>query len=142
MRHEQEAKVGPTRARFPHIWMVPIQIGDRACNLRRPVLRRHEVAFFLECPENEVRNMQRRGERLRARGLNDEEIVARGALPVSKAGRAWGVRPQSLALQERVASRPLALEMLRSLVSGCLRVPKAAESDQLPPALIERSNRL
>lgn len=75
-------------------------------------------------------------------GLSDEVIVATGALPISFAGRAWGVRPQILAMHPRVAARPLALSLLQAIVEGRFRAPKAASPAEYPPSLMSRMHRI
>lgn len=117
--------------------MARILIGTRSCEIHRATLRRHEAAFILQLSEAEVRNLQRRGERLRAQGFVDEEIIREGALPVAMIGRGWGVSPSLLAKHHRVRERPLALELLGDLMEGKCRAPRALASNEAPPALLE-----
>ena len=114
--------------------MASIALGRASCQLLRPVLRRHEVAFVAQLTEKDVRNLFRRGERLQERGVSVDDIVRLGALPVSMAGSARGASPAAVAAHPRVADSPLALAMLRALVSGRLRAPRAEAPDQLPAA--------
>jgi len=121
---------------------MPIEIAGQECPVRRPALRCYEAAFLLQEPVAVTRNRLRRGERLQARRVSDEEIVARGALPVSSVARGRGVRPTILAKHERVAGNPMAIELLRSLVAGQFRAPNAASIDKQPPPLDSRLHRL
>ena len=101
----------------------------------RPALSQHEAAFAMRVSQDQVSNMLDRGQRLRARGVADEEIVARGALPVSMLGSRRGVSPSMLALTPRVAQDPLALRAVGLFMEGRLRAPRAATTSQLPPDL-------
>jgi hypothetical protein len=121
---------------------MPIEIAGQPCLVRHPILSLHEAAFLLQEPEVGTRNRFRRGERLSARGLSDEEVVETGALPNCGAGRSRAVRPAILARHPKVAGNPMAIELLRALVSGRFRAPKATSAKALPPALDRRIHRL
>lgn len=107
--------------------------------MRHPVFSQREAAFVLECSEAEVRNMQRRGERMQAKGLTDEEVVDRGALPVCETGdRRRGARPLMLARHHRVRDNKLREAALRAIASGRMRAPRAAKPSEAPPAILDR----
>jgi hypothetical protein len=121
---------------------MPISIAGRPCEVRRPVLRIYEAAFLLQESEEATRNRVRRGERLSRRGFSDEEVVARGALPNCGGGGPRQIRPTILGLDPAIADNPMAAELLRSLVSGHFRAPKAASAKALPASLDQRIHRL
>lgn len=119
-----------------------ISIAGRPCEVRRPALRIYEAAFLLQESEEATRNRVRRGERLSRRGLSDEDVVARGALPNCGGSGRRQIRPTILGLLPEIADNPMASELLRSLVAGRFRVPKAVAPKALPPCLDQRIHRL
>jgi hypothetical protein len=121
-----------------HGWHVHarIVIGQRSCVVRRAVLTRDQAALVLQIPATDVRNLQRRGRRFQLQGLNDHEIVSRGALPpVIGGGRGWGVAPSVLAQHPTVDRRPLALGVLADLVEGRITAP-LQDVNRRPPPLV------
>jgi len=125
-----------------------VRIGGRYIALVRPYVRRYEAALVLRCSEREVLNMLRRGQRLQSRGLGDEEIVARAALPVEWVGASRRVRVEPLIdrLSRSTGEAPrgdlLALEVLAAILEGCLAAPRARNQSDPAPGLLEVVPRL
>ena len=113
------------------------RLGNRIYVEVRPAITRRDAAFAMHRSEDYVANMLDRGVRLRAKGFSDEEIVERGALPVSMVGSRRGVSPSMLALTTRVADSPLALRAVGLCMEGRFRAPRAPSTKQLPPHLTE-----
>ena len=125
-----------------------VRIGGRYIALVRPYVRRYEAALVLRCSEREVLNMLRRGQRLQSRGLGDEEIVARAALPVEWVGASRRVRVEPLIdrLSRSTGEAPrgdlLALEVLAAILEGRLAAPRARNQSDPAPGLLEVVPRL
>lgn len=103
-------------------------IGHRLCAVRVPVLTRRAVAWVMEVPEDTIRAAQRRGERLQAHGLDDDEVLSAGALPVVIVGHRRAMSPSVLARHPDVAGNPLRLDALVALVEGRIRPPRPRSS--------------
>lgn len=108
--------------------------------MSRVCLRQHEAAFIARRSRREINNMQRRGDRLKAKGLTDEEVVAAGALPSTwTAGRRTVA---AAALRRCVANDPIALVVLEALCGGRLVAPRPRDPTAIPPDTIEVIHRL
>jgi hypothetical protein len=123
-------------------WVMAISIAGRSCEVRRPTLMVYEAAYLLQEPEQATRNRVRRGERLTRLGLSDEQVVGNGALPNCGGTGRRQIRPAILGLLPEIADNPMASELLRSVVAGRFRVPKAVSPKALPPCLDQRIHRL
>ena len=91
-----------------------------------PVLGRREVAWVLELSEDEVLNMQKRGERAHVRGVDDEQVMAAGGLPVAIVNGRRCMSPSMLAAHPDVAGRQMREDALAALVEGRIRAPRAS----------------
>ena len=114
--------------------MALTRIGNRSILVRKMHLRQHEAAFILRRSEREVRNMFRRGERLRAAGASREEIIRIGALPAIYSGRNRRAAIHDVA--QAIDGDLLALEALAAVVEMRLNAPRAAiDTDPAPDLL-------
>jgi hypothetical protein len=114
-------------------------IGNRDVPVRHPSLRPYEVAFVLSETEAHVRNLLKRGERLQAAGVPDEDIVQlHGALPVDRLVTGRRCVAASVVALHGKAHGPAASRMLAGLVEDRIRAPRASRPTELPPSPLDR----
>lgn len=112
-------------------------VGDEVLIIRRPRFRGPDIAFIMECTENSVRGMFRRGEGMSAAGVSPDEVLAAGALP-SLPGEPGTVGPLTLAGHPRVRGDRMRERALCAVAAGALVVPRADRPSELPPRVSER----
>jgi hypothetical protein len=132
---DHDAKTWLGRVHQTHSSIVAIAIGARTVEVRNALLGVPEAAFVLQLPEQKVRSLLRRGERLARQGRSDSEILAVGALPVTRSGRVRRIRPTDLAAHRKVANDRMALVCLVALVDGRINAPRALSPTEPPPPL-------
>ena len=119
-----------------------IRIGRRDCVLRVPVFGRRQIAWVLELTETDVVNRQKRGERLQAKGIDDDAVLAAGALPVVMVCGRRCISPSVLARHPDVAGRQLREDAIAALVEGRMRAPRPRSPNVRPRPLRDDTLRL
>jgi hypothetical protein len=116
-----------------------MRIGTRDVSVRRPTLRPYEVAFVLGESEAHIRNLLKRGERLQAAGVSDQDIVElHGALPVDRTVTGRRCVAASVVAVHEKAQGPAASQMLAGLVEDRIRAARASRPTELPPSPLDR----
>lgn len=119
-----------------------VLIGRRLCVVRVPVFGRGQIAWVLELSAADVVNRQKRGERLQARGFDDDAVLAAGALPVVMVCGRRCISPVVLARHPDVAGRRLREDAIAALVEGRMRAPRPRAPNVRPRPLRDDTLRL